>query len=133
MVEELLGLNKLDPRGIIEQFVHPDIRRNYVGKKFRIVHLKSEKGKKLNGKICNVINFDHVGNDARLHCVTNGPKQSHNLKMTNLIPLEAKFLDEYMQGGENFGKMSTRSWKKGWIECLGSIAVQLIERMWVTG
>jgi hypothetical protein len=93
---------------LYEQIVHPSFQK-MVGGRFKIAHLKSEKGKLLNGKICTVVGYDK-GEAARLHCRiimegSNGDGGENNkskpppvrVKFSNLVPLEAnEALENFM-------------------------------------
>ena len=96
-----IGLQDAPFSMLLQRFVHPDREANYVGQRLRIAHLTSERGRALNGKICRVENFDRKTQEARLHCVVEGDETSGEvikLKSTNLVPLEAAVLENFMSG-----------------------------------
>lgn len=80
-----------------------------MGKRFRIAHLTSERGRTLNGKICMVRDYDKTTTEARLHCEvekeedeeeggTNKKPTAVKLKAINLQPLGAIALKDFMAG-----------------------------------
>lgn len=80
---------------LYEQLIYPQLQ-NQVGHQFKIVHLKSTKGKTLNGKTCKVTGFDR-NEEARLHCLLADAKKPLSIKWQNLIPLEAnQALEHFM-------------------------------------
>jgi hypothetical protein len=80
---------------LLEQMVRPQ-RQQQVGQRFRIAHLTSAKGMTLNGKICTVRGFDTETVEARLHCEVEN-ESVLKLKFTNLVPLDACILEQYME------------------------------------
>ena len=81
--------------------------QQYIGHKFRVDHLTSEKGKTLNGKLCRVVGFtpDYATNpDMRLQCkiIESDGKESKAmlLKGSNLVPTDSRIMWERMSASE---------------------------------
>jgi Ring finger domain len=86
-------LQDLPLQYIFEKIIYPPLER-MVGKRYKIAHLKSEKGQLLNGKVCQVKGYDHSGRAnaqtvPRLHCRIEGEDEMMKIKLSNLVPLEA--------------------------------------------
>lgn len=80
---------------LYEREIYP-LMQDYVGYQYRVVHLKSQKGKTLNGKTCWVVGYDR-NEEARLHCQIDGIPRPMALKYQNLIPLETNQpIEEFM-------------------------------------
>ena len=83
---------------LMDQLVYPN-RQGDIGKRYRIAHLTSEAGKKLNGNMCTVVGFDRDTKDARLHSRVENDSNEESikrLKQTNLVRLEAAVLGHNM-------------------------------------
>jgi len=84
---------------LYDQLVYPP-REQMKGKRFKIAHLKSERGQQLNGQIGTVTGFNRDCGDARLHFRLKGtePKKSVTVKLSNLVPVEAanEVLENFM-------------------------------------
>jgi hypothetical protein len=90
-----MNLAGLPVETLYEQLIYPQMQRQ-VGCQFKIAHLKSEKGKALNGKTCKITGFDR-NEEARLHCKIGNAKKPISVKWQNLIPLEAnEALENFM-------------------------------------
>jgi len=62
---------------LYRQAVYPQNDR-MIGKRFKIVHLVSDRGQTLNGKTCAVVSYDRNLGDCRLHCRIEGVSLRHN-------------------------------------------------------
>lgn len=94
-----VGLNDVPVEMLYEQMIYPQLQQA-VGRQFKVAHLKSEKGKKLNGNTCLITGFDR-NQETRLHCRIGDNQKPIAIKLQNLIPLEAN------QALENFMAAST--------------------------
>lgn len=89
---------------LYEQLIYPQLEK-CVGDTFKIAHLKSERGRLLNGKTCRVTGYDR-NTDPRLHCqIINDNNNNNNrgsnmpigIKYQNLIPLDGnEALEHFM-------------------------------------
>jgi len=93
-----MDVNNLNDDQIMSMAL-PDREANMVSKNFRVAHLTSEKGKKMNGKKCTVFGVDHT-EEARLHCKIIDTGETMKLKNVNLQAWESRFLDGWMRNND---------------------------------
>lgn len=95
-----MNLETIPLEWLYEQMVYPR-SNSWVGKRFRIMHLKSSRGHELNGKTCVVIGYDRDNKVARVHCKVEETGEMVKLKRYNVMPL-----DGYLPAIETFMEAS---------------------------
>lgn len=91
-------ITEVPVRTVLEQSVYPD-RQNMVGKRYEIAFLESEKGKALNGQLCQVVGFERDTLDARINCrLDDGQGTIISLKYSNLMPTDVSAVLEQCMG-----------------------------------